>query len=77
MARFLCKCGKILSNRTVPNDVMLIVYTDYEWDNIISSNIIDPLDIPDPKHDVWRCPKCERLYFFDNNKAIKTYKLEE
>lgn len=31
------------------------------------------------KVDVWRCPKCERIYVFEygNHKAIKVYKLEE
>jgi hypothetical protein len=79
MARFLCKCGETLSNSLAPNDIELKLYTDMEWDEIINQEVIDPLAIPEPKYDVWRCPKCERLYFFENGKdeAIKVYKLEE
>ncbi len=79
MAGFMCKCGETLSNSQAPNDIELKVYTDREWDEILNNDLIDPLTIPDPKYDVWRCPKCERLYFFEdgNDKAIKIYKLEE
>ena len=79
MAGFMCKCGETLSNSQAPNDIELKVYTDREWDEILNNDLIDPLTIPDPKYGVWRCPKCERLYFFEdgNDKAIKIYKLEE
>ena len=79
MARIQCKCGETLSNSQAPNDFELKVYTDREWDKIINLDIIDPIALPDPQYDVWRCPKCERLYFFNNgnDKAIKIYKLEE
>lgn len=78
MARFMCKCGETLSNSQAPNDIELKVYTDREWDEIINHDLIDPLTIPDPKYDVWRCPKCERLYFFKegNDIAVKVYKIE-
>jgi hypothetical protein len=78
MARFLCKCGETLSNSQAPNDIEMRVYSDREWDEIINHDMIDPLTIPDPKYDVWRCPKCERLYFFEqgNDVAVKVYKLE-
>lgn len=74
-----CKCGEVLSNSLAPNDVELIVFTDQEWDNIINLEQVDPLGLPDPGYDVWRCPKCERIYVFEpgNDKAIKVYKLEE
>lgn len=79
MARFMCKCGETLSNSQAPNDIELKVYTDREWDEILNHDLIDPLTIPDPKYDVLRCPKCERLYFFEegNENAIKVYKIEE
>lgn len=67
MAKFLCKCGETLSNTMAPNDVELKVFTDKEWDQIISVNSIDPLTIPSPMFDVWRCPNCERLYVFRKN----------
>ena len=79
MASFLCKCGETLSNTLATNDIELRVYTDREWDEIINNDLIDPITIPFPEYEVWRCPKCERLYFFEdgNDNAIKIYKLEE
>jgi hypothetical protein len=73
-----CKCGEVLSNTLAPNDIQLKVFTDEEWDHIINIGMIDTFDLPDPKFDVWRCPKCERLYFFEygNDRAIKVYALE-
>lgn len=76
MARFLCRCGETLSNSLAPNDIQLRVYTDREWDDIINLGTIDSVDIPFPKYDVWRCPKCERVYVFDGDTVIKTYVLE-
>lgn len=77
MARMTCKCGEILSNVLVPNNVQLRVYTDKEWDEIINmGNLIDPVTIPFPRYDVWRCSQCERIYVFDENIVIKTYVLE-
>lgn len=79
MAKMQCKCGETLSNSQSPNDIELKVYTDREWDYIINLDVIDPLALPDPQHDVWRCPKCERLYFFRDgvDTAVKIYKVEE
>ena len=79
MASMICKCGEKLSDQLIPNDIQLIIYTDKEWDIITSSESIDPLKIKGPEYDVWRCPKCERLYFFKDGveKAVKIYKIEK
>jgi hypothetical protein len=79
MARIKCKCGAELNNQETPNDIQLKIYTDREWDEIINHDVIDPITIPFPKYEVWRCPKCERLYFFEdgNDNAVKIYRLEE
>jgi hypothetical protein len=75
MAKMLCRCGKLLSNSISPNDVELYVYTDSEHQAIyMSDGKLE--DLPLPKYDVWRCPECERIYFFEKNKVIKTYVLE-
>ena len=71
--RFLCKCGKMLSNTQAPNDIEWTVFADREWDNIINIGMIDSGDLPDPKYDVWRCPNCERVYVFNGNRLIKYY----
>ena len=74
-----CICGETLSNSAAPNDIQLRVYTDKEWDSILEVDIIEAWKFPLPTHDVWRCPKCERVYAFEpnNHTAIKVYKLEE
>ena len=78
MARMNCsKCGMVLSNSEAPNDIELRVYTDKEWDDILSVDTINTWEIPTPKYDVWKCPKCEQIYVFEegNSKAIKEYTL--
>ena len=79
MAKIRCKCGNILSDVEVPNDIQLGVYTDRQWENEINIGMINSVEIPSPKYDVWRCPMYERIYLFEdgNDKAIKTYVLEE
>jgi hypothetical protein len=78
MARMMCKCGEILSNSMVPNNIELIVYTDKEWDKILEADTINTWEIPLPAYDVWKCSKCERVYVFEagNHTAIKVYVLE-
>jgi len=72
MSTIICKCGNTMSNTLAPNDIQLRVYTDKEWDDIIAMDRIeDTLDIPFPKYDVWRCPKCERIYVFDSDNMLK------
>ena len=73
----MCKCGEVLSNSETPNDIELIVYTNKEWDEILSVDTIDTCKIPLPRYEVWKCPKCERIYVFENgnNKAVKEYQL--
>ena len=81
--RMNCICGEYLSNSEAPNDIQLRVYTDWEWDAILENDTIETWKIPLPTHDVWRCPKCERIYVFGkpdkdgNSPAIKIYRLEE
>ncbi|MCL1791548.1 MAG: hypothetical protein FWG40_09435 [Peptococcaceae bacterium] len=79
MSRMSCKCGNVLSNSLIPNDIELRVYTDKEWDAILEADTIETWKIPLPKYDVWKCPACERLYFFEDGseKAIKVYVLED
>ncbi len=78
MAILFCKCGNPLSNGNVPNDIELHVYTDREWEDKINIGIINSVEIPRPKNAVWKCPKCERLNFWDENfeRVIKIYSIE-
>ena len=63
----------------IPNDIQLWVYTDKEWDKIMTPEVIETIDFPYPSYDVWKCPKCERIHVFEegSNIAIKVYALEE
>jgi hypothetical protein len=78
MARMECKCGEVLSNSMAPNGIQLRVYTDKEWDSILSDDTIEAWKIPLPQYDVWKCLKCERVYVFKEgmDSAIKIYTLE-
>lgn len=79
MARMTCQCGEILSNSMAPNDIQLRVYTDKEWDEILSLDTINTWEFPMPTYEVWRCPNCERIYVFKEgaDQAVKIYKLEK
>lgn len=79
MSFMTCRCGKTLSDGVAPNDIELRVYTDIEWEEKINIGIINSVEIPHPKYPVWRCPKCERIYVWDERfeKLIKIYSLEE
>lgn len=78
MARMNCICGTVLSNSIVPNDIELIVYTEKEWEQILQHDTIETWRIPLPNFDVWKCPRCERIYVFKqgDNKPIKIYMVE-
>lgn len=79
IAKMECKCGETLSNTMAPNDIQLRVYTDKEWDKILESDTIESWKIPLPTYDVWKCPKCERVYIFKGGYGapIKVYSLEK
>jgi phosphoribosylamine-glycine ligase len=78
MVKIECKCGELLSNSMPLNDIQLKVYTDIEWDKMFENDIIETRKLPLPTYDVWKCPKCERVYVFEegSDKAIKIYSLE-
>ena len=75
MASFYCKCGDRLNNVQAPNNTEWRVYSDKEWDEICNIGMMDSVDIPFPSFEVWRCPKCERVYVFKDNTLIKYYVL--
>lgn len=69
-------------NGECPNDIEVYGITDRtfdkisEYENVSTFYLIDLCD-----YDVWVCPRCKRLYVFDNNfdsnKVKCVYKLEE
>lgn len=66
MARFYCKCGYVLSNSVEP-EIEYRVYSDSEWLEIVNNeDITEGILIPDSKLSAWVCPKCERVYIWDD-----------
>lgn len=78
MATFKCYCGKVLSNSHSPNNIQLVVFTDYEWEQTQEKIKYgeDVFDV-EPKYDVWMCPNCSNVYVFDGNQVIKTFILQK
>jgi hypothetical protein len=77
MASITCKCGNRLSNSSVPNEVQYYIYSDREWIKIIELGVVETINLPQPKHDVWKCDDCNRLYVFNQKgEVIKIYSLE-
>jgi ribosomal protein L37AE/L43A len=74
-----CKCGEALPASGSPNGNMLRAYTDEEWERFLDAEIIKTQDVPPPPRDIWRCPKCERVYVFEKGGAApaKVYALKE
>lgn len=74
MARFGCSCGNTLSNSTVPNDIQMHVTKFKDWKTACKDNV-QVLDWPE--EEVWRCPRCKRLYLFEGVKRTREYVVDE
>ncbi|MBR1599068.1 MAG: hypothetical protein IJ661_09185 [Lachnospiraceae bacterium] len=82
MARIQCKCGELLWNGQTPNESLLWVFSDRKMCNIYEQDSIDTLSLYNLiDYDIWKCPKCNRLYVFEHdnpsNTVKKIYKIEE
>ena len=74
MAQMGCKCGARLSNTLCPNDVQHYVFTDKRMDTILAKDNINTLELCNlNNYEVWLCPKCKRLYVFEENKMTAKY----
>jgi hypothetical protein len=78
MAKFKCDCGAVLSNSHSPNDTVLIVFSDGEWENI-QEDVQNGRNIFDfePPNEVWRCLACGRIYIFRESQLVLQYKIEK
>lgn len=74
MGKYLCDCGNLLSNTSVPNEVQLRVYTDEEYWRLMGAESAS--DLISPSIDVWKCAMCERLFVFKKGSLYKKYKLD-
>ena len=76
--RFVCECGKWLSNSNEPN-IEYRVYSDKEWYEKIVENeeITEPILIPYPEHHAWLCPDCQRIHIWktDSPTRVALYEL--
>ena len=80
MAQIGCKCGNVLRNSSIPNDIQYWVYSDKKIDKVCKKDKIKVkklIDIED--YEVWSCHKCKRLYVFkhESTKTKYVYNLEE
>ena len=80
MAHLLCKCGCDMWNGLIPNEIEFAVYSDKRMCEILENDMVDTLDLAQMnEYDVWKCPKCDRLYIFrkPDGKVLRVYKPED
>lgn len=82
MSRLACKCGEWMWNGNTPNDINLWVYTDKQLCTILEEDSISTIALANlHNYEVWCCPKCKRLYVFDEDgygvEPKYIYRLEE
>ena len=77
MSRIKCLCGEILSNSTNPN-IEYKLFSDNEWIEFLDRAEKEPaINIDTDKYSLWKCPKCQRIYIFEEyNDNPQIYKLE-
>jgi|GEM_PF-1223041 len=64
MARMTCRCGQTITNGDVPGSVLLWVFTDHEWADLLRDDTIETWRIPLPPREVWKCPVCQTIYVY-------------
>ncbi len=84
MSHLVCRCGEDMWNGQTPNDIEYWVYSDRQLDSILENDSISTLELAvTMNYNVWKCPKCSRLYVFERkngaieSKAVRVYRLEE
>ena len=77
MGKMQCRCGELLSS-SPPNDMRLLVYSSDEWDSVLSA-AAENRKPPRPQYDVWKCPKCGRIYVLGSGYGppLRVYAIEE
>lgn len=77
MASIECKCGHRVSDTEAPGNVVIHQFTDFEMHKILENDFIDTVELAGRSTKIWQCPKCYRLYMFnDNGRVTKIYHLE-
>ena len=74
MARLWCKCGETMWNGLTPNDIQFWVYSDRKMDKIRENDTVDVIELSNMEDfEVWLCPKCKRLYVFEEGNTTTKY----
>lgn len=76
----LCKCGNDMWNGEIPNDIEYTVFSDGRMNEILEKDTVDTIYLAQMNdYNVWRCPKCGRLYVFEKSKSevLRVYKPED
>lgn len=76
--KMICSnCKNYLSTTLAPNDVELRTYSNDEWSKVLQNGVVEGWKFPIPLYDVWRCPKCEQLYCYEDKglQRVKIYTL--
>jgi phage FluMu protein Com len=74
MAHYICKCGENLWNGLCPNDIQIHVFKEEIWNQAVKNEI--ELYLVDGDYDIWKCPECNRVYSFKNNRVDKMFVIE-
>ena len=64
MAEMECECGENLFITSEDSDITLWAFPDGQLEEILATGQAGQLDLTDAKFEIWRCPKCKRLYIF-------------
>lgn len=73
--RKTCKCGAILSDELIPNDMVYSVYLKEEWKNQLAEILGGPIN--KFIRTVWHCKECDRFYYWSSeDNRLYTYCIE-
>ncbi len=62
--RWICPCGKQMSNTLCPSPNGYVVFTDEEWDNFDENRFHNEPDYQYNHIDAYTCPDCGRIMIF-------------
>ncbi len=73
--RKTCTCGNLLSDTTVPNNIVYWTYPKNEEHLLLErfSGSYNRLS----QTAIWHCPKCHRFYYWAKDWNLYTYKIDE
>ncbi|GAA0137060.1 hypothetical protein YSY43_39010 [Paenibacillus sp. YSY-4.3] len=73
--RVKCKCGVVLSDTLVPNNVVYWTYPVNEEDLLIKTFRGEYPDLTQIA--IWHCEACSRFYYWSHDWKVYTYRLKQ